>query len=48
MLEKYQAYIPKPTNKTELKIMLEMPSGMQESIKKAVLVFRKTASVYES
>ena len=43
MLEKYQAYIPKPTNKTELKIVLEaiwndLP---QEPIKKAVLAFRK-------
>ena len=27
MLEKYQAYIPKPTNKTELKIELEKLSG---------------------
>ena len=43
MLEKYQPYIPKPTNKTEMKIVLEaiwndLP---QESIKKAVLAFRK-------
>ena len=43
MLEKYQAYIPMPTNKTELKIVLEaiwndLP---QESTKKAVLAFRK-------
>jgi hypothetical protein len=43
MLEKYQAYIPKPTNKTELKIVLEaiwndLP---QEPIKKAVLAFKK-------
>ena len=43
MLEKYQAYIPKPTNKTKLKVVLEaiwndLP---QAPIKKAVLAFRK-------
>lgn len=42
MLEKYQSYVPKPTNKTELKIVLEaiwndLP---QEPIDKAVLAFR--------
>ena len=43
MLEKYQAYILKPTNKIELKIVLEdiWNDFPQESIKKAVLVFRK-------
>ena len=43
MLEKYQAYVPKPTNVTELKIVLEaiwhdLP---QEPFDKAVLAFRK-------
>src|ERR1700761_9543293 len=43
MHEKYQAYIQKPTNKTELKIVLEKLSGTifhKKSIKKAILVFR--------
>src|SRR5688572_114874 len=43
MLEKYQAYIPKLTNKTELQIVLkaiwnDLP---QKPVKKAVLAFRK-------
>ena len=43
MLQKYHAYLPKPTNKTELKVVLEaiwndLP---QEHIEKAVLAFRK-------
>jgi len=43
MLEKYQNNILKPTNKTELKIVLEaiwndLP---QEPIEKAILAFRK-------
>ena len=44
MLEKYQAYIQKPTNKTELKIVLETiwNDFPQESIKKADIAFRKT------
>jgi hypothetical protein len=43
MLEKYQAYTPKPTNKTELKAVLEViwDNLPQESIDKAVLAFRK-------
>ena len=43
MVEKHQAYIPKPTNKTELKILLEAiwNDFPHESIKKAVLVFGK-------
>ena len=43
MLEKYQAYIQKPTNKSELKIVLKAiwNDFPQKSIKKAVLVFRK-------
>ena len=42
MLEKYQAYVPKPTNKTELKIVLEAiwDDLPQESIDRAVLAFR--------
>ena len=43
MLQKYQAYTPKPKNKTELKAVLQeiwrdLP---QEPIKKAVLAFRR-------
>ncbi len=43
MLEKYQAYVPKPANVTELKILLEacwhdLP---QKLIENAVLAFRK-------
>ena len=43
MLEKYRADIPKPSNKTELKIVLEViwNDFPQEPIKKAVLAFRK-------
>jgi hypothetical protein len=43
MLEKYQAYTPKPTNKTELKIVLEAIWNdlSQEPTKKAALAFRK-------
>jgi hypothetical protein len=43
MLHKYQQYQPKPTNKAELKLVLEniwneLP---QSSINKAVVAFRK-------
>src|ERR1700759_1054024 len=41
--EKYEAYMPKPTNKAELKIVLEaIWNGLpQDPIKKAILTFRK-------
>jgi len=43
MIEKYEAYMPKPTNKAELKIVPEaIWNGLpQEPIKKAILTFRK-------
>ena len=43
MLEKYKAYVPKPTNKTELRVVLEAiwDDLPQESIEKAVVAFRK-------
>jgi inhibitor of nuclear factor kappa-B kinase subunit alpha len=43
MLEKYQAYKPKPKNKAELKVVLEAiwADLPQEPIDKAVLAFRK-------
>src|ERR1700743_1329628 len=43
MIEKYEAYMPKPTNKAELKIVPEaIRNGLpQEPIKKAILTFRK-------
>ena len=48
MLEKYQAYVPKPTNVTELKIVLEaiwhdLP---QKLIENAILAFRKRLKAY--
>ena len=43
MLEKYQAYTPKPTNKAELKtVLVEIWDNLpQESIDKAVLALRR-------
>ena len=43
MLVKYNAYVPKPTNKTKLRVVLEAiwDDLPQESSEKAVVVFRK-------
>ena len=42
MLEKYQAYSPKPTNKDELKVVFQAiwDDLPQEPINRAVLAFR--------
>ena len=48
MLEKYQAYKPKPKNKAELNMLLEAiwDDLPQEPIDRAVLAFRKRLQTF--